>query len=208
MAEPEVLVVRTGTANLASVLAGLKRAGAEPRVTEDPRDVLQAGRLVLPGVGTLGAAMERLRATGLVEPLRARIGEGRPILAVCLGMQLLAKASDESEGARGLGAVESRATRFPAGLRVPQLGWNRIVPEPGCSLLEEGYVYFANSFRFETPPGGWKAAMADYGGPFVAAMERGPQLACQFHPELSGRFGLELIRRWLETTGAKGGGSC
>ena len=85
-------------------------------------------------------------------------------------------------------------------MRVPQLGWNRIVPRDDAGMLREGYAYFANSYRLADAPSGWRAAFSDYGGPFVAAMERRGVLACQFHPELSGRFGLDLIARWLETS--------
>lgn len=205
---PEVFVVRTGTANLASVLAGLRRVGAVPRVTEAADDVESAERLVLPGVGTVAAAMERLHEAGLVDPLRDRLAAGRPTLAVCLGLQLLCDGSDESPEAPGLGVVPGWITRFPHHLRVPQLGWNRIVPRAGCRMLREGHVYFANSFRLEAPPKGWAAAEADYGGPFVAAMERGAVLACQFHPELSGRFGLDLLARWLEVAGSEGVAPC
>jgi imidazole glycerol phosphate synthase glutamine amidotransferase subunit len=204
----EVVVVPTGTANLASVLVGLRRAGARPRVSRDPREVADAERVVLPGVGTLAAAAEQLARSGLEQPLAERVRDGRPLLAICLGLQLLCERSDESPGFAGLGVVSGRVTRFPAGLRVPQLGWNRIVPDPGCALLQPGYVYFANSFRLQRAPEGWGAATADYGGPFVAALERGPVLACQFHPELSGASGLELIRRWLDAGSGPGGARC
>ena len=83
-------------------------------------------------------------------------------------------------------------------MRAPQFGWNRICPDDGCRLLAEGYAYFANSYRIATPPAGWSVARADHGGSFVAAMERERVLACQFHPELSSAFGVELMRRWLE----------
>jgi imidazole glycerol phosphate synthase glutamine amidotransferase subunit len=121
---PVAFVVRTGTANLASVLAGLARAGAAAEVTEDPAVVESAERLVLPGVGAFGAAMERLSALGLVEPLVRRIDQGRPTLAVCLGLQLLAEESEESPNARGLGRIPLSVRRFPVQprLRVPQLG--------------------------------------------------------------------------------------
>lgn len=193
-----VHVIRTGTANLASVVAALQRAGADVEVTERAEDVEGAERLVLPGVGTLTAAMGRLDENGMVEPLRKRIDAGRPTFAVCLGLQLLCQGSDESPGVPGLGVVPGQITRLPDHLIVPQTGWNLIEPRPGCRLLREGYVYYTNSYRLESPPRGWEVALTDYGGPFVAAMERGQVLACQFHPELSGRFGLELIRRWLE----------
>jgi len=193
----EVVVVRTGTANVASVAAGLRRAGAEPRVTSDPRDVASARRAVLPGVGTVAAAMQRIGELGLVEPLRQRIEEGRPTLCVCLGLQLLAEGSEESPDVRALGVVPGTVTRFAGGVRVPQLGWNRVRAGEGCRLLRDGYAYFANSYKLDGAPEGWCAATSDHGGPFVAALEKGSVLACQFHPELSGAWGLELIGRWL-----------
>ncbi len=208
MSELEVTVVRTGTANLASVVAGLKRVGATPRLSEDRKEVENARLLVLPGVGTLAAAMECLHASGLVEPLRERIKKGRPTMAVCLGLQMLCETSEESPGLEGLGVVPGHVTRFPKGLRVPQLGWNSIVPDEGAVLLREGYVYFANSYCLREAPDGWVAAMTDYGGPFVAGLERGPVLACQFHPELSSTFGSELISRWLEAAKKAGGDAC
>ena len=199
MADLEVMVVPTGTANVASVLAGLRRVGARPRLSDDRREVERAERVVLPGVGTMAAAMEQLRRGELVEILRERLQAGRPTLAVCLGLQLLCRGSEESPDVEGLGVVESVVARFsPAQVRVPQLGWNRIVPQKGCRLLQEGYAYFANSYRLQQAPAGWSVAWAQYDGPFVAAMERQGVLACQFHPELSGGFGLELLARWLE----------
>lgn len=205
MKDPTVLVVPTGTANMASVLAGLKRAGARARVTTDPGEVLRSGRLVLPGVGALGAAMDRLTRDGLTEALAARVREGRPTLAVCLGLQILCESSAESPGVRGLGVFTGRAEKFPSSVRVPQIGWNRVEAQNGCRMVDSGYAYFANSYRLAAPPAGWKAAFSDHGGRFVSALERDRVLACQFHPELSGCWGLALIRRWLEQSG---GGSC
>lgn len=197
MSEEEVVVIRTGSANLASVFAGFRRIGARPRLCESAAEIETSRRLVLPGVGTLVAAMKTLEAEGFASPLRERIAAGRPTLAVCLGLQLLCEESEESPRQPGLGVVQERVTRFSGDVRIPQLGWNRISPEPECRYLDAGYVYFANSYRLERPPRGWRAAMADYGGPFVAAMERDAVLACQFHPELSGRFGLDLLERWV-----------
>lgn len=195
-----VVVVRTGTANIASIVVGLERAGAAPTVTEDAAAIASAERVVLPGVGTFGAAMDRLDADGLREPLRERFAEDRPTLAICVGLQLLCEGSEESPQAHGLGVVPGRAERFDAGLRVPQLGWNQVTPAPdGRFVPEGGYAYFANSYRLTTPPDGWRVATADYGGTFVAAMERGRILACQFHPELSGPWGLGALRRWMES---------
>jgi glutamine amidotransferase len=193
----DVVVVRTGTANLASVVAALSRAGATARLTEDPAEVTAAERVVLPGVGAFAAAMDHLRAHGLASPLVERVRSGRPLLAICLGMQLLAEASDESPGVPGLAAFPGHATRLGPGVRVPQLGWNLVETGPSCRYMESGYAYFANSFCLTEVPEGWSVATADHGGPFVAGIERDRVLACQFHPELSGGWGLALLGRWL-----------
>jgi len=204
MSGSETIVVRTGTANLASVLAAMKRLGAPARTSNDPRDVEDADRVILPGVGAFAAAMCCLHDGGLVDPLKRRIDAGRPTLGICLGMQLLFDASDESPGCPGLGLAPGRIRQFTNEVRIPQMGWNEIVADPSCTLLQTGYAYFANSYRATDVPEGWSPAIANHGGPFVAAMERGPILACQFHPELSGQFGLDLIQRWLDL----GGTSC
>ena len=205
MSIPEVLVVPTGTANMASMIAGLERAGARSQITTDPDRVLSCDRLVLPGVGALGAAMQRLSDQGLVEALNGRLEAGRPTLAVCVGLQILCDSSAESPGVSGLGVLGGRVERFDRSVRVPQMGWNRVEVQNGCRLIESGFAYFANSYRLVEPPDGFYAAFSDHGGRFVAALERGGVLACQFHPELSGAWGLLLIKRWLEQNG---GGAC
>lgn len=192
------LIVPTGTANLASVISALVAAGAEPRLAERPEDLLDAYRVVLPGVGAMQAAMARLSERGFTEPLKERLESGRPFLGICLGLQLLAEQSEESPGARGLSLLPGKVTRLRAeGVRVPHIGWNHVEPGPDCRLLQAGAAYFAHSFRLERAPAGFAAATAQHGDRFVAALERGPQLACQFHPELSGEYGLSLLSRWL-----------
>jgi imidazole glycerol-phosphate synthase subunit HisH len=191
-----VVVLPTGTANLASVLAALTRLGAPAEIAREAAEVAEADRVVLPGVGTFGATMVGLRSAGLDGAIAARARAGAPILAMCVGLQVLFETSEESPG-EGLGVLPGRVGRFPETVRVPQFGWNLIEPEPGCRYLESGYAYFANSFRVLAAPG-CKLARAEHGQSFVAAFERGPLLACQFHPELSGAFGHTLIARWLE----------
>jgi len=195
-----VAIIATGVANTASVAAAFRRAGAEPIITDDPGVVRAAPRAVLPGVGAFGAGMARLRATGLDAEIIRRIDRSRPLLAVCLGLQLLCAESEETPGVQGLGVIDARVERFGPGLRVPQFGWNLVKPGPGAALVREGYAYFANSYRIAEPPRGWACATSTHGGPFVATLERGPILACQFHPELSGAWGLDLIGRWLART--------
>jgi imidazole glycerol phosphate synthase glutamine amidotransferase subunit len=204
----EVLVVRTGTANTASVMAALSRAGFHGRVVQSAQEVLTAERVVLPGVGALAAAMEQLRSSGLAESLTQRVKSGKPTLAICLGLQLLCQESEESPRVPGLGVLPVRVERFPDSVHVPQLGWNRVEPDARSRLLRPGYAYFAHSFRLKEPPPGWSAAFSEHGGRFVAALERGDVLACQFHPELSGRWGSELISQWLGTGWRRGGLTC
>lgn len=208
MTTREIPVVRTGTANLASVLAALTRLGVTPVVTSDAELVARAEACVLPGVGAFAAGMQGLRAQdGLCEALLERIQRGAPLLTICLGLALLGRSSEEDPEVPGLGALDFGSHRIPTQvgderLRVPHLGWNRVVPDAGCELLAEGHAYFAHSYRVERVPEGWHAARTEYGGSFVCALERGPQLACQFHPELSGAFGKGLLQRWLERSRA------
>lgn len=200
MSAPEVLVVATGTANTASMLAGVFRAGGVPRLSDDPAAIERAGAVVLPGVGTLGAAMAGLEARGLDAVLARRMREGRATLAVCLGLQLLCEGSDESPATAGLGILPARVARLEGEVRVPHMGWNQVVPTGGDEapgLVEPGYAYFAHSYRLATAPAGWRVSVVDYGGRWVAAVERGAVLACQFHPELSGTWGTALLARWI-----------
>ncbi len=193
----EVVVLPTGTANLASVLAAFSRQGATTRMAENAAMVSAAERVVLPGVGTFGAALAGLRQAGLADAIAARVRAGAATLAMCVGLQVLFEESDESPDVKGLFAIPGRVGRFPETVRVPQFGWNRIEPAPTCRFLRPGYAYFANSYRVLDAPG-CAIATAEHGGRFVAALERDHVLACQFHPELSGAYGHALIARWLE----------
>lgn len=192
-----VYVLPTGSCNLASMLAALARAGARPVVVERADEVTAAARLVVPGVGAFAAARESLVADGLWEALGERVRGEAPTLLVCLGMQLLCAGSEESPGVGGLGVVDATVRRLPDEVRVPQLGWAEVDAEPGCRLLASGHAYFAHSYALTRVPPGFTAAHGFHGAPFVAAIERGGLLACQFHPELSGAWGHALLSRWL-----------
>jgi len=194
---PVVAVVRTGAANLASVRAALERRGLGVALTADPAIVRSARLVVLPGVGSFAPAMASLEASGLRSALRDRAEAGAPLLAICLGLQLLLDGSDEGPGTAGLGVARGVARRFTDDVRVPQLGWNAVDPAaPG--LVQPGHAYYANSYRLGESPDGWDPSWTDHGGRFVAAIQRGPVLACQFHPELSGPWGAALLQRWID----------
>ena len=195
-----VTVVPTGTANLASVAAAFRRLGTALQTAESADDIAQAHQLVVPGVGTFGAAMDHIDQRRWRSALVDRFRKGRPTLAICVGMQLLCDMSEENVDTDGLGIVSETVTRFPADLTVPQLGWNQVTPGPTSRFLRSGWAYFANSYRLGSAPDDWACATTDYGGGFVSAMEKGSVLACQFHPELSGDWGSNLLGRWLEGT--------
>lgn len=200
-----IAIVPTGGANLASVRAGLERAGASVTLTTEVEHVASCAGVVLPGVGAFGDAMRRLEAIpGLIDAIRDRVQQGRPTLCVCLGMQLLGRQSDESPVVGGLGVVEAKITRWPtsSSLSVPHMGWNQVEADPSCRFLTSGYAYFAHSFRATSWPDAWARATCAYGGRFVAAAERDNVLVCQFHPELSGAWGRALLKRWVDATRA------
>jgi imidazole glycerol phosphate synthase glutamine amidotransferase subunit len=194
----DVTVVNTGVANLASLAAAFRRLNATVHVTGDPAEVRGAARLVLPGVGAFGPAAARLAGAGLDRAVRQAMERQVPVLAVCLGLQLLCQGSDEAPGMPGLGLIAGVCRRLAGTERLPQLGWNRVVPDPGTARLVAGEAAFANSYALTDPPAGWVAAWSAHGTPFVAALERGHTLACQFHPELSGAWGADLLARWLD----------
>jgi imidazole glycerol-phosphate synthase subunit HisH len=192
-----VLAIATGIANLASVRAAFARLHTDVAIAADAEQVLAAPAVVLPGVGDFAAGRKALAARSIDEALAERLRRGRPTLAVCLGMQLCLHGSDEAPGCAGLAIVAGIARRFESRVRCPQMGWNAIAPATPGTMLRAGHAWFANSYRLAEPPPDWHAAMAGHGGPFVAALARDGQLLCQFHPELSGTFGAELLARWL-----------
>lgn len=210
---PKVSIVRTGVANTASVIACFERLGASAELTVCADDVRSAAALVLPGVGTFAAALAAIREQGLEEPLNQRITAGLPLLAVCAGFQALFNSSEESPGVVGLGILPGKVVRFGEGVSVPQFGWNRVEQDsrPGkVGSLRTGYAYFANSYAvigqtsIDSLPEDLSVSTSFHGDKFVAAVQRGTLLGCQFHPELSGAWGESLIKSWLAQANAEG----
>ena len=194
-----VVILDSGIANVASVASAFTALGAAPLVTRDAARAREATHLVLPGVGSFGAGMSALRSAGLDQVVLDAVARDTPLLAICLGLQLLTEASDESPGVTGLGVIPARCVRLPDSVSVPHLGWNAVVAEGG--RVESGYAAYANSYALPSAPDGWTSTWTRHGITFAASLERGRVLGTQFHPELSGRWGLDLLVRWLKGSG-------
>ncbi len=192
-----VAIIDSGVANLASVLSAFQALDAPADIAVRAEELDGATHVVLPGVGAFGPAAAALRERGFDAAIHRAAATGTPILGICLGMQLLGEASEEAPGERGIGLYPGRFERLPETVTVPHLGWNGVRAEAGDTVLASGTAAFANSYCLPEPPPGWTAATTRHGRPFVAALRRGRSLLCQFHPELSGGYGLGLLRRWL-----------
>lgn len=195
----------TGHANVRSLLNALDRLGVDAALTEDPETLRRADRAILPGVGAFGAVAGRLRALGLMQALKDRLAAGRPLLGICLGLQLLMESSEESAGVEGLGAFPGGVSRlaFHPGAKVPHMGWSLVEPVRRDPVLGERpfHAYFVHSYAARPRDPSDTAAWCDEDGDrFPAAIRRGETVAVQFHPERSGPAGLALLERF-----AKGG---
>ena len=190
-----VTVIDCGGGNVGSMARALARVGADVTVAQ-AGGALEHERLVLPGVGHFGTVMQALRSRGLDRVIEEHVQAGRPFLGVCAGLQVLFQESEEAPGVPGLGLVPGGVSRFRHD-KVPQVGFNLVEVQRASTVLESGYFYFVNSYHVEPLDRGVVAATSDYGGPFVAAIERGNLVAVQFHPEKSAAKGLALLERWL-----------
>ncbi|MCI8268748.1 MAG: imidazole glycerol phosphate synthase subunit HisH [Lachnospiraceae bacterium] len=189
--------------NLRSVEKALLALGEEVVITRDSREILAAERVILPGVGSFGDAMERLHQYGLVEVIHEVVKRGTPFLGICLGLQLLFERSDESRGVKGLGILKGEILRLPdkKGMKIPHMGWNSLEIRPGTRLfagIESGeYVYFVHSYYLKAAKEAQVAASTEYTTHIHAAVESGNVFACQFHPEKSSSTGLAILKNFI-----------
>jgi len=191
--------------NLRSVQKALETLGGQAEVIDRPEQIAAAGKLIVPGVGAFGDAMAHLRDRELVEPLRGYVAAGKPMLGICLGLQLLFDASEEDPEAEGLGIMAGRCIRFrptDPTIRVPHMGWNLLeVPQPGNPLFRdlpvEPHVYFVHSYYAAPADESLVAGWADYDGRFCAAVWRDNVWAVQFHPEKSQRVGAKILANFI-----------
>jgi glutamine amidotransferase len=201
-----VAVLDVCSGNLRSVERALLAAGADAFVTQDPEALRRADKLVIPGQGALGTFSRELSARGLEAPLREVLAAGKPMLGICLGMQVLFDHGEEHGGVDGLGLIAGRVVKFAASAdrKVPHIGWNQLMPPQGRAVdpLLQGipagaYAYFVHSYYAVPDDPSVIAVETDYGGRFCSAVRLGNSFACQFHPEKSQEVGLTLLRNFV-----------
>ena len=208
MSRFRVAIVDYGAGNLRSVASAVDRLGYAPVIVSSAAELAAAQALVLPGVGAFGPAVVRLRATGLADALLEQVsGRGKPLLGICLGMQLLADSSDEDGHHQGLGLIPGQVERLTPleGLQVPHVGWNDLeVRQVEPLFTRTGspcHFYFDHSYHFRCPAQ-YQAAVCHYGMEVTAAVKRDQVLGVQFHPEKSQTTGLRLLRGFFMSVGA------
>jgi glutamine amidotransferase len=205
MTRPPVAVLDYGVGNLHSAAKALDRAGAEVRVVPTVEAAAGAAGLVVPGVGAYGACLSGLASAGGAEAVAGWLATGRPLLGICVGMQLLFEASEEGPVSDGVGVVPGKIRRLTGKVKIPHIGWDEVTIRPGSRLfagLGDGTrFYFVHSYAPE-PDGDAVAAVCDYGGRFGAAVEQGNLFGTQFHPEKSGEAGLALLANFVTQVGA------
>lgn len=198
-----VAVIDYDAGNIKSVEKALVLLGEKAVLTRDRGTILNADRIILPGVGAFGDAMEKLHTYGLVEVIKEAVSKNIPFLGICLGLQLLFESSEEAPGVEGLGILKGKIIRIPndRGLKVPQIGWNALAfPNKGRlfqGIPENSYVYFVHSYYLQARDDEIVTATTEYAAHIHASVEKGNVFACQFHPEKSSDVGLQILKNFL-----------
>ena len=190
--------------NLRSVEKALISLGEAPVITRDRKSILEADRVILPGVGSFGDAMSRLRQYGLVDVIRETVDKGTPFLGICLGLQLLYESSDDTPGVEGLGILKGKILKLPEqkDLKIPHMGWNSLHLQNDGRLFrgieQNPYVYFVHSYYLKAGEEETVKATTEYSVNIHASVEKDNVFACQFHPEKSGDLGLQILKNFAE----------
>ncbi|MCY3021614.1 MAG: imidazole glycerol phosphate synthase subunit HisH [Planctomycetota bacterium] len=204
----EIAIIDYGIGNLRSAEKALQFIGLDAKLTRNPADLRTAKKIVLPGVGAFGQCVHGLRACGFVEPVVEAVKAGKPLLGICVGMQMLFAGSEESPDIPGLGLLNGSVVRFrgqpfegPDALKIPQIGWNALelstpVHPLFAGIVPGSHVYFVHSYHAQPADGSDALACADYGGRFCASAGRGNVMGVQFHPEKSQTVGLQILRNF------------
>jgi imidazole glycerol-phosphate synthase subunit HisH len=197
-----IALIDYGISNLRSVQKAFEHLDTAVTLVDTPERLAQAERLILPGVGAFPAGMKGLQERGLIEPIKQAMGEGKPLIGICLGMQLLFESSDEMGETQGLGILPGKVTRMAgSGLKVPHMGWNQLDVVRDHPLVRDlvsgSYAYFVHSYAIYPEDQTIVLATTEYGGPFASIVGRGNVCGLQFHPEKSQAVGLKLLRNFL-----------
>ena len=205
-----IAIIDYGMGNLHSVSKAVERLGYQALVTSDKEQILSADAAILPGVGAFGDAMRQLRDTGLDAAVVKVAESGRPLLGICLGMQLLFTSSEEHGHHEGLNLLPGKVVRFQGDFKIPHMGWNRLFPTEAAGPLfagvERGYAYFVHSYHVLAGRSEDVLATTDYYGPVAAVVGRGMVYGMQFHPEKSGADGMRLLHNFLQLSRTGSGG--
>lgn len=198
-----IAIIDYDAGNIRSVEKAVQALGEEVCITRDRDVILEADKIILPGVGAFGDAMEKLHSYGLVSVIKDVVEANKPFLGICLGLQLLFERSEESQGVEGLGILEGEILRIPdkEGLKIPHIGWNSLkFPQKGRlfqGIDEESYVYFVHSYYLKAKDVSIVTASTEYSTYIHASVEKNNVFACQFHPEKSSTVGLKILENFI-----------
>jgi len=199
-----IAIIDYDAGNIKSVEKAMESLGEEVIITRNKEELLAADKVILPGVGAFGDAMEKLRSYGLEAVIHEIVNKGTPFLGICLGLQLLFESSDETPGVKGLGILKGKIVKIPddQGLKVPHIGWNSLkYPNKGKlyqGIAEDSYVYFVHSYYLQAEDESIVVATTDYVTHIHASVEKDNIYACQFHPEKSSKVGLQILKNFIE----------
>lgn len=198
-----IAIIDYDAGNIKSVEKAVMSLGETAAITGDRERILNADKVILPGVGAFGDAMEKLRGYGLEEVIQRVVAQKTPFLGICLGLQLMFESSEEAPGVRGLGILKGKIVKIPddTGLKVPQIGWNSLrFPNAGRlfrGVAEDSYVYFVHSYYLQAEEPEIVTATTEYVTHIHASVEKENVFACQFHPEKSSDVGLQILRNFV-----------
>ncbi len=198
-----IAIIDYDAGNIKSVEKAIQSLGADCKLTRESAEIVTADKVVLPGVGAFGDAMNKLNEYGLVDTIHRVVDKGTPFLGICLGLQVMFEESEESPGVSGLGLMPGKVLKFSGkeGLKVPQIGWNSLTVKTGSRLLKDvysgAYVYFVHSYYVDAEDKADVIATAEYGETADVAIEYGNIFGCQFHPEKSSSIGIKILNNFV-----------